>query len=274
MNFQPFPVIPSTGGAFVSTYQNFGANMMTNPGSAIDDKGNASTVVDKEEATQQGQSSVTSDFNTEVMTNFYQNLLNSTNIYPHAIYSGTPGMLGIGSQSQIMPQAVPAPSFVGQYINPSFENFTEIEPPHASYGGLPGMEGEGSQVQGSISSLDIAKLPQIPVLKQTDYVQIMNYTSSRNSGSVYNGIPGMLGTGSMVRVSNTGTERMHTYGGSERNTTDGRSHTQGFKFQSIPLANSGLSSYGMGAVQQTKVNNWNGDWPGEMFYLTCLFHFC
>ena len=272
MNFQPFPVISSSSGAFNPPYQNFDPNSTKNPtASAIHDTGNASSAAVKQERIQPGQSPLTSHFNPGMMSDLYQNVINSTNMYSHAVYSGIPGMLGTGSQSQIMPQVVGAPKITGQYINPSFENLTETEQPGASYSGLPGMEGVGSQVQGSISTLDIAQLPQISVLKQTDYGQKMNYTFSNSPGPIYNGIPGMLGAGAIAGVS-TNTASMRISGGLDVNTTVGGSNigSQGM-MQPVAIAASGLSSYGMGVVQQTKVNNWNGDWTGKMFFQQVFF---
>ena len=266
VNFQPFPVVPSSVVAFSPSYLNFGPNSIANlAGSGTNGTVNASSTAMQPEASQQGQGSVESYFNQGMMTDLYQNVLNNTRLYSHAVYSGTPGMLGTGSQTQIIPQAIAVPTLTEPFINPMIDNLTETNLPDASYSGLPGMEGVGAQTQGSISTLDIAQLPQISALKQTNYGHAINYTTSNGSQSIYNSIPGILGLGAGPSVPNN--ENIRVFGGVSENTTVDGSNTdsQGLGLQPIPVAVSGMSSYGMGAVQQTKVSNWNGDWPGKMF---------
>lgn len=274
-------MMPSTGGAFIPSYQNFHQNVSMSSGTTDNNRGNGSTTTGNAESGQPVDSSPGEGFNTEGLIESFQKMLSSTNMYPHAAYSGVPGMLGTGSQTQNIPVGIPSPVTVGQYISPSLENLTETEPPLASYSGLPGMEGVGSQVQGSITNLEIMNLPQAMVLKQTEYGQIMNSTGSNNPETLYSGFPGMLGTGSSVSQSHDGSTRIQTFGALSSDKTnagnEGHSNVETYNhdFSHPTIQNTdegsmfGQSSYGMDTVKQTNVNSWNGDWPSIFSLFSC-----
>ena len=259
MTLGSFPAMPSTGGAFIPSYQNPGTNLMNmgidRPAAASNSS--TTTLQTNPETTSSDQSSSSGG-----LMESFQKLLANTNMYmfPHAVYSGVPGMLGAGSQKQMTPEAIASPPQVSQFMSQIFGNLTEIQLPQPSYSGLPGMKGEGAQTQGSITSADMAGL---------EYGR-MNSSVSANPKVEYSGVPGMLGTGSMTGIPIVAEGRaMQTFGVSSDNDTqghsNGESYSQGFNFVAASghMPSGESSSYGMGEVHQTGVNSWNGDWPGE-----------
>ena len=272
MTFGSFPAVPSTGGIFNPANQNpKQESTQTN----VNQQDNVTQIIDGNKQSTNDSSNPVS--NTGNILESFQNLLSNANRFPQATYSGIPGMLGLGSQSLIPQPHLGEPTADRQYMDPKLTNLTESALPYPSYSGLPGMQGIGSQTPGTINSPNIAVLPDMNGIQQSSYGQNLTASEFAQPAALYNGYPGMLGTGSMknggtAEVTQTFGQSRTNIGGDTKSNGQGHSNkeTNNFGFSQVAASGGGLpgsvpssNNYGMGNMQQTEVSTWNGDWPGK-----------
>lgn len=165
-------------------------------------------------------------------------------------YSGTPGMLGVGSQ---LPAGVVNQQLIdvqeAQYLPPGLRNRTEVNANYPVYSGFPGMIGEGQQV-----------VQQVPPQQQYIYSNrtVLQYMTQFN--------PDIRADDGMGVNSTDKSENSST---GDRDNTTSELNLGYSSHQEVPevYMSSVPGSLGFEMVPEgVNTNNWKGEWPG----ITCF----
>lgn len=148
---------------------------------------------------------------------------NKSRMFPGAVFSGQPGMLGIGLQvplETITPDHIPMPE--SQYLPAQLRNVSETMLSVPVYSGYPGMLGIGQQQAASVGNDEYANTPS-PSYSMSEFGQMhSNDLPDARVATHMNG---------QVSVHSNSIQTGYHNGGTE----------------SLPRVNT---------------NNWNGEWPG------------
>lgn len=182
--------------------------------------------------------------------------INTSNNLFHLLpsYSGTPGMLGVGSQipSDIVKQQISGiPE--AQYLPPEVKNATEVRAEVPSYAGFPGMKGEGRQVMEGIQDPHT-----YTIINQTEQYTDLETIHGPFVGGALPKDPAKehnSSSDSKAESNETSTAEESQFG-----YTDNREAFGAF-MSSVP-GTLGLEMVPAGVNR----NNWNGEWPGQFFH--------
>lgn len=168
-------------------------------------------------------------------------------------YSGTPGMLGVGSQlpaGVVNQQIIDVPE--AQYLPPGIRNTTEVNANYPVYSGFPGMIGEGQQV-----------VQQVPPQQQYIY-------SNRTLQYITQFSPDIRTDGGKGVNSTDKSENSST--GDSGNVT-AQPNLGYSSHQEVPevYMSSVPGSLGLEMVPEgVNTNNWKGEWPGITCFMSGL----